>query len=36
VERVEELGEDDAERDERMMQRDGRLKRMMTQREMGG
>ncbi len=31
----EELREDDAERDERVMQRDGRLERMMTQRKMG-
>ncbi len=32
----EELREDDAERDERVMQRDGRLKRMMMRREMRG
>ncbi len=35
MERDEELKEDDAEGDERVMQRDGRLKRMMR-REMGG
>lgn len=36
VERDEELREDDAERDERVLQRYGRLKRMMMRREMGG
>ncbi len=36
MERNEEVREDDAQRDERMMHKDGRLKRMMMQREMGG
>ncbi len=36
MERDEELREDDAERDERVLQRYGRLKRMMMRREMGG